>query len=49
MNINPKNELEEIMKTKFQKLRVQKKLWKAKNIFLCWVFFNVNDNKEMDM
>lgn len=50
MNIYPKNELEEKMKTNVKKLPVKKRLWMTKDMnFLCWVFFNVNDNKEMDM
>lgn len=44
---NPRNE--ETMKINFQKLHAQKKLWKThdKNSS-CWVFYFVNDHKEVD-
>jgi hypothetical protein len=49
-NRNPEKKNEEKMKEILKKVHAQKLFWKphSKNA-LCWAFFYVNDNKEVDL
>lgn len=48
-NKNPNNE-EEIMKNHLKKLHAQRIFWKLhRTTSLCWVFYYVNDNQEVNV
>ncbi len=47
---NPKNGNEKIMKENLKKLHAWRKIWKPHGITsLCWIFYYVNDNAEVDL
>jgi len=47
---NPENEKKEQMKINLQNLHAQKKSWKPHGrLSLCWSFYYVNDNVEIDL
>jgi len=47
---NPKNGSEKIMKENLKKLHAQRKIWKPHGkTSLCWNFYCVNDNAEVDI
>jgi hypothetical protein len=49
-NLNPKNGREEKMKVNLKKLHAQIKRWQSHGrLFLCWSFYCVNDNTEIDL
>jgi len=45
---NPRIE-EKIMTTNIKKLHAQRVFWKLHNIILCWDFYCVNDNQDIDV
>jgi hypothetical protein len=37
------------MEKPFQTLHNQRKIWRSHNNAICWVFYCVNDDKEVDL
>jgi hypothetical protein len=49
-NRNLENGSEKIMKGNLKKMQVQRKIWKPHGkTYLCWSFYCVNDNVEVDL